>query len=190
MPSYYQLINTHRLIRSNMMKTVKYLLTMMSVLVVFQAHAEDGVARAAFTTEISEREPVDEVSELTNDTSKIYYFTEIKGLEGQTLTHRWELNGEIQATISIPIGGNRWRIWSSKNLNADATGEWKVTVLDEAGSELSGNSFNYVAANTEPTEAKQNIQETVNIAEEDLHKIAPSAGGKPAESEAGTMETQ
>jgi Protein of unknown function (DUF2914) len=190
MPSNNQLIDIHRLIRSNMMKTVKYLLTIMSVLVVFQVHAEDGVARAAFTTEISEHEPVDEISELTNDTSKIYYFTEIKGLEGQTLTHRWELNGEIQASVSIPIGGNRWRIWSSKNLNADATGEWKVTVLDEAGSQLSEKSFNYVAANTESAEAKQTIQKTVNIAEEDLHKIAPSAGGKPAESEASTKEIQ
>ena len=190
MPSNNQLIDTHRPIRSNMMKTVKYLLAMMSVLVAFQAHAEEGVARAAFTTAISEKEPVDEVSELTNDTSKIYYFTEIKGLEGQTLTHRWELNGEIQASVSIPIGGNRWRIWSSKNLTADTTGEWKVTVIDEAGSQLSENSFNYVAANTEPTEAKQSIQETGNIAEEDLHKIAPSAGGKPAEIEPSTMDTQ
>ena len=169
------------------MKLVKYLLAVMSVLVSFQLHAADGVARAAFTTAITEHEPVDNVSELANDTSKIYYFTEIKGLEGQTLTHRWELNGEVQASVSMSIGGNRWRIWSSKNLPADARGEWKVTVLDEAGGQLSESSFNYVAANTEAAEA---TQATENIAEEDLHKIAPSAGGKPAAVKAITIDTQ
>ena len=160
------------------MKLVKYVLTIISVLVSFQLQAADGVARAAFTTAISEHEPTDDISELANDTSKIYYFTEIKGLEGQTLTHRWELNGELQASVSIPIGGNRWRIWSSKNLPAEATGEWKVTVLDEAGGQLSENRFNYVAAKIE-TAGETKSQAMKPIAEEDLHKIAPSVGAKP-----------
>lgn len=170
------------------MKLVKYIFSIISILVSFQLVAADGVARSTFTTDISEHEPVDEVTELTNDIKKIYYFTEIKGLAGQTLTHRWELNGEIQASVSIPIGGDRWRIWSSKNLPSNATGEWRVMVLDEAGGELSQGSFNYVAANTEnspdmtaeskpDSELQQSTQAIEGIKEEDLHKIAPSAGG-------------
>ena len=171
-----------------MMKLVKYIFSIISVLVSFQLLAADGVARATFTTDINEHEPMDEVTELTNNINKIYYFTEIKGLEGQTLTHRWELNGEIQASVSIPIGGDRWRIWSSKNLPSNATGEWRVMVLDEAGGELSQDSFNYVAANTESSEdmtadsipdneTQQTTQTIEGMKEEDLHKIAPSAGG-------------
>ena len=171
------------------MKTVKYVLAIISILVTFQLHAADGVARAAFTTAINEHEPIDEVTELANDTSKIYYFTEIKGLEGQTIIHRWELNGEIQASVSMPIGGNRWRIWSSKNLPAESTGIWRVMVLDEAGGLLSQNSFNYVAANPDATEATTEIA-TETITEEDLHKIAPSAGGNTAPAEASTTDTQ
>ncbi|MDH5483670.1 MAG: DUF2914 domain-containing protein [Gammaproteobacteria bacterium] len=166
------------------MKLVKYVLAVICASVAFQSLAADGIARANFTTAIENREPVDEVTELANDTTKIYYFTEIQGLEGQTITHRWEQNGEVQANVSFTVGGNRWRIWSSKNLQPEWTGEWQVMVVDEAGNVLSQNSFNYVAANTESTGETTAVtaeeaptMETGEVAEEDLPNIAPAAGG-------------
>ncbi len=146
------------------MKMIQYTLAIVFTLLAFQLQAAEGVARAAFTTAIDDREPVDEVSSLDTDTSRVYYFTEIKGLKGQTITHRWEQNGEVQATVSFDIGGDRWRIWSSKNLQPEFTGQWQVMVLDEAGNVLSQNSFNYGEPGTTSGEA---ISETDSASETD-----------------------
>lgn len=160
------------------MKSIKYALTLAGIVFSFQSLAADGVARQSFTTSIMDHEPTNQVTELTHDTSKIYYFTEIRGLKDQTITHRWQHNGEIQASVSIPIGGDRWRVWSSKNLSANASGEWQVVVLDEAGSILSQNSFNYQPASNQENkiEPPQSAHILQNMDEQDLHKIAPAAG--------------
>jgi len=118
--------------------------------------AESGVARAIFATEIQDREPVDQVGQLTNDNSVVYFFTELRGLEGQTITHRWEQGGEVRAEVNFNVGGNRWRVWSSKNLQPGWLGEWKVSVVDAGGNVLSQESFAYVPATAEesaPAEA-------------------------------------
>jgi len=104
------------------------------------------VARAQFTSAIQDREPVDEVSNLLNDMNRIYFFSEIKDAADQKVTHRWEHNGKVMSETSFDIGGNRWRVFSSKNLDPSWTGEWKVSVVDEAGSTLGASTFTYEAA--------------------------------------------
>lgn len=179
-----------------MMKLVKYSLAVICALVAFQVNAEEAVSRATFTTAIDNREPTDEVTNLDNEASKVYYFTEINGLKGQTITHRWEQNGEVQANVNFNVGGNRWRIWSSKNLQPELSGQWQVMVVDEAGNVLSQNSFNYgdtttgSTATTEVTETQATEAEVVStteqpataapMSEEELSKIAPAAGGNTA----------
>ena len=183
-----------------MMKLVKYTLAVICALVAFQVNAEDAVSRATFTTAIDNREPTDEITDLDNEASKVYYFTEIKGLKGQTITHRWEQNGEVQANVTFNVGGNRWRIWSSKNLKPELAGQWQVMVVDEAGNVLSQNSFNYgdtatgstasPEITTEISEPQVTETETVStteqpataapMSEEALSKIAPAAGGNTA----------
>lgn len=101
------------------------------------------VARTAITSGIDNREPVDNVSSVTTEVGKLFYFTELRGMEGQTVTHRWEHNGEVMAEIPFEIGGPRWRVYSSKNLAPSLTGEWKVSVLDANGNPLSSNTFAY-----------------------------------------------
>lgn len=108
------------------------------------AVADDGVSRSAFTSSIQEREPVDQIVEFENDQSKIFFFTEIKGMQGYTITHRWQYGGEKQAEVSFKINANRWRVWSSKNLISTRLGEWQVQVLDEGGNLLSQESFQYI----------------------------------------------
>jgi hypothetical protein len=112
-----------------------------------QAPAPTGtIARSAFTTEIENREPVNTVTKLDTDEHKIYYFTELKGMEGQQVTHRWEHNGKVMAEVPFQVGGPRWRVYSSKQLENDWTGEWKVSVVDGNGSTLGVNTFTYVKA--------------------------------------------
>ncbi|MFA7620175.1 MAG: DUF2914 domain-containing protein, partial [Thiohalomonadaceae bacterium] len=69
-------------------------------------------------------------------TGRIYFFTELRDMEGQTVSHRWEQDGEVMAEVPFNVGGPRWRVWSSKNIDSGATGEWSVAVVDGAGNEL------------------------------------------------------
>ncbi len=183
------------------MKIANTALAVTLTLLTFQASAEDGVARSAFTSAIDNREPVDELTTLNTDTDKVYYFTELQGLKGQVISHRWEQNGEVQATVNFNVGGDRWRIWSSKNLQPEFSGEWQVMVVDEAGNVLAQNSFNYgetttPAAETEPQQAQATESDSLTtdaatqaeltdstpvVSEEELSRIAPAAG--PGKSE-------
>ena len=105
-----------------------------------------AVARAMFTTGVANREPADVIEELSTATQRIYYFSEVTGMEGQTVTHRWERKGEILAEIPFQVRGPRWRVYSSKNLVPTWTGEWSVAIVDEAGRVLTRQSFEYVDA--------------------------------------------
>lgn len=102
-----------------------------------------SVARATFTSDITEREPVDTISTLSNNKQHIYYFTEIRDMPGGSVKHRWEYNGELMAEIPFTIGGPRWRVYSSKTLDPQWLGEWKVSTVDASGSVLSVNTFTY-----------------------------------------------
>jgi len=110
------------------------------------------ISRAAFTTAIEGREPVDQLTQLGNDKTGVYFFTEITGMSGHTITHRWEFGGETRFEISFSVGADRWRVWSNKVMAPEMTGEWKVVVLDEAGFILRTEILNYVAA-AAPAEA-------------------------------------
>lgn len=99
--------------------------------------AQDAVNRAQFTSAVEQREPADELSGvLTPVPEKLYFFTDLRGMSGHKITHRWEHAGQVEAEISFHVGGDRWRVWSSKNLIPELAGEWQVTVLDDAGQVL------------------------------------------------------
>lgn len=107
-----------------------------------------SVARAAFTRAIADREPVDNLSSLPNDHDKIFFFTDIRDMAGAVVIHRWEYGGKIVAEIPFEIGGPRWRVYSSKQLDPSWTGEWKVSVVDGQGGTLSVKTFTYTSAPT------------------------------------------
>ena len=111
-----------------------------------QAELEIGVARSAFTSAIENREPVSELKTISNTVGKVYFFTELLGLNGHTITHRWEYNRKIMAEVSFNVGADRWRTWSSKTILSGWTGTWKVSVLDEGGNVIEQYTFEYVKA--------------------------------------------
>jgi len=105
------------------------------------------VARAIFTTAIVDREPVDTLETLSTDISRVFFFTDLRGLSGQIVTHRWEYNGRLMAEITFKAGsGARWRVHSSKNLLPEWTGTWKVIVNNESGEALHTSVFEYVVS--------------------------------------------
>lgn len=141
--------------------------------------SDDAVARATFATAIDQREPVDSITSLESDRSRVYYFTELVGISGREVTHRWEYRGEVMAEVPIAIGGPRWRAYSSKSLDASQLGEWTVSVIDESGSVLRNDSFAYEAPAPAP-----------EIAEPTATPAAPAAGEFADEAPASPAPTQ
>jgi len=104
------------------------------------------VPRAAFTSGIQDREPTDTITTLSNDKDKIYFFSELSGLGGKIITHRWEYQGQVISEIKFNVGGPRWRVWSSKTLLPQWTGVWRASIIDGEGNSLGVASFNYTAS--------------------------------------------
>lgn len=116
------------------------------------------VARAIFTSAIVDREPVDNLTEVSGDAQRVFFFTDLRELAGQIVTHRWEYNGKVMAEVTFKVGdGARWRVYSSKNLLPEWSGQWTVVVSNENGWPLDTRVFDYTAkaadkAMMEPTE--------------------------------------
>ena len=115
-----------------------------------QVSAETGiigggtVSRATFTEAVVNREPKNRITELPNNKQYIYYFTELKGMAGQTISHRWLLDGKPMNEFKFNVGSPRWRIWSGATLKSDWLGRWEVQVINEMGEVVHSDSFNYI----------------------------------------------
>jgi hypothetical protein len=106
--------------------------------------ANDGsVTRAQFTTDIVDREPVDEITSLDADVKTVYYFTELKDMGGQFVTHRWIFNGDKIYEKAFEVDGDRWRVFTSKNLIDERQGEWRAEVVNADGAVLQSNTLMY-----------------------------------------------
>lgn len=93
------------------------------------------VSRAAFTSAIAGREPVDQLTQ-TNAGQQVYYFTELTGLQGHVITHKWERDGAFQLGLQFPVSSSPWRVNSSKSISPNLPGTWTVTVQNDDGSIL------------------------------------------------------
>jgi len=109
--------------------------------------AVDHIPRAVFTSGVQNREPTDSITSLSNDKNQIYFFSELSGLAGQTVVHRWEYQGKPMGEVKFDVGGPRWRVWSNKTLLPQQTGEWRVSIIDGSGNKVGEASFNYTGTN-------------------------------------------
>ncbi len=116
-----------------------------------------AVARAQFTTGIENREPVDEVVVISPPVTEVYFFTDLRHLEGREVQHRWAYRGRVVSIKPFEIQGARWRVYSKNVIEPDQTGEWSVTVVDESGWPLHTELFLYEPAKTgsPPLQAEQ-----------------------------------
>lgn len=119
-----------------------------------------SVARSAFTTEVADREPTEDLQNLTNDNGHVKFFTELRDMSGQTAIHRWEYDGKVVAEVEFNVKGQRWRVWSSKNLVPAWTGDWKVSVVNGAGDIISEKNLSYEVATAPAPAAPSATDET------------------------------
>lgn len=103
------------------------------------------VALAQFTTGIEDREPIDQITFVENEIRKIYFYTDLRGFEGQTIKHRWLHNGTVMADVAFEVRGPRWRVWSSKALLPDWIGDWTVEIVAAEGEVIAAETFTHKA---------------------------------------------
>jgi len=95
------------------------------------------VARSAFTTAVVDREPTDSLDALPSGVETVSYFTELRGLEGKTVIHRWSFGGEVVMEVPFEVAAPRWRVHSTKRIDPTRSGEWTVSVVVAGGELLS-----------------------------------------------------
>ena len=102
------------------------------------------VARGIFSTNVVDREPVDQVLILSNAVKQIYFFTDLRHYQGQTIKHRWEYQGELVMEKEFEVAGPRWRVYSQQDLDPAMTGTWTVVVSDGKNWPIYAALFQYV----------------------------------------------
>lgn len=106
------------------------------------------VERFMLTNGIVKREPQAGIEAIrpdsaNNDMVTVYAFSEVSGLQGQTLRYRWSRNGKVVATVKVGVGGNSWRSYSSKFISSTMQGNWRVELLDASDEVLAFREFDY-----------------------------------------------
>jgi len=116
-----------------------------------------AVARAQFTSGIENREPVDQLVIMSPPVKEVYFFTDLRHLEGRQVQHRWSYRGRVVSMKPFEVKGERWRVYSKNVIEPEQTGEWSVTVVDESGWPLHTELFLYGPAKTDspPLQADQ-----------------------------------
>jgi len=98
------------------------------------------VPRAVICSGIVNHEPTDSLNQVPATTSKVFFFTQVRGMEGKTITHRWLKDGSKVADVKISIASNNYRCHSSRSVSGK-TGYWTAQVLDSNGNKLKEVSF-------------------------------------------------
>ncbi len=102
-----------------------------------------NISQAVFAKSVENRMPIEIITEADNSLDKIYFFTNIRNLAGDKITHRWIYQDKVKAEVSFAIQGNRWRVWSSKKLWHTWDGRWQVEVVNNLGDVLLNKEFTY-----------------------------------------------
>lgn len=104
------------------------------------APSSEAVRRAVICSSVSNHEPTDSLATIPSTMGKVFFFTELVGLEGKTITHRWLKDGAKVADVRISVASNRYRCHSSRSV-AGKAGNWSVQVLDDDGDKLVERTF-------------------------------------------------
>lgn len=96
-----------------------------------------SVKEMTFCLGVEEREPVSEDTMFSSDVGQIFFWSNVLNDGDETsIEHVWYYNGEEKARVMLPAKYSRNRIWSSKTILPEWTGEWMVVIM--AGSEKLG----------------------------------------------------
>ena len=106
-------------------------------LFLFSATAFADVTRAVLTTEMdSNAQPVSNLSAVDNTVGTVLFYTEITGMRGVAVAHRWSYDSRVIATVNMNIRAQSAKTWSTASINPKHTGRWTVEVINPATNEI------------------------------------------------------
>ena len=98
------------------------------------------IMRDILATAVENRQPVEANGGISADVAQLFYFTDVQGGPG-TIQHVWIWQGRTMATVSLEIKSARFRTWSSKRIQPEWTGKWRVEARSSDGAVLSFKEF-------------------------------------------------
>jgi len=95
------------------------------------------VRRALLVSSIIGKEPGQELPDVIHaaigQPMAVYYFTELRGMDGQTVYHLWLHNGKVIDRRPQQIAADRWRTSSQQQITSKSAGDWQVKTIDSQG---------------------------------------------------------
>ncbi|WP_105189407.1 DUF2914 domain-containing protein [Pseudoalteromonas sp. T1lg48] len=108
----------------------------------------DKVSRAVLTTQVQDREPVSALGrEIAMDDfdERLVFFTELRGLQGQQVSHIWYFEEQQVARVELGVHTARYRTFSSKRIMPSQVGLWRVELRDNNNKLLATREFRLTA---------------------------------------------
>jgi len=112
-----------------------------------QGYSKDShnVVRTSLSYRVNNKEPEGDTVRTVNTKHKkpvwVYYFTELKAMNGNKVYHEWIRNGSVVSKRALVISGDTWRTSSRKLLSGSEQGSWSVRLVDEEGRLLNEKNF-------------------------------------------------
>jgi hypothetical protein len=107
-----------------------------TVSVAEQAHGLE-IATAAICRNVAAREPVDAGTSFESTVGKLCCFTQVTGAQGDTeIYHVWYFVEAERAVVKLQARSSNWRTYSSKIIQPNEIGAWRVEVLGPEGDVL------------------------------------------------------
>ena len=92
---------------------------------------------ATVSKDVIDRAPVEAASSFPASVGKLFCFTKITGALNPThITHVWSFDGTERARVELEVNSSSWRTYSSKFIENQEVGAWRVEVVDSAGNVL------------------------------------------------------
>lgn len=86
---------------------------------------------------------IDDIRLDHNNIATVYAHSEASGLKDEILHYVWILNGKKIAKVRSGVWANSWRSYSSKFINRQMKGDWKVELQNNKGDVLAASTFRY-----------------------------------------------
>ena len=97
---------------------------------------------SAVCKDVIDRAPVEAGTSFPVSVGKLFFFTKITGALNPTqVTHVWSFDGTERARVELAVNAPSWRTYSSKNIEKQEVGAWRVEVVDSAGKVLQTLNF-------------------------------------------------
>ena len=116
-----------------------FTLILVVALPVFAESVEMKINEMVITSKIVKGKPIDSIKRLSSSTDKnLYCYTRITAPVGTDshIKHLWYREDEKVGEQRLPVKGEQWRTYSSKNIKKGLAGDWRVEAVDDNGAVL------------------------------------------------------